>query len=68
MNNATKLARTTLAEAEQYLPGSLDRDWHLKAAWKLAQMGAGIPERDWTPPPDDFGPHYLDDEMRHAAQ
>ena len=42
MNRAAILARETLAEAAQYLPGSPDHEYRLRAAWKQAQIAAII--------------------------
>lgn len=53
-----ELAAETLAEAAQYAPGDPDREWRIRAAWKLAQIADGIPACDWTPPPAWFGPGY----------
>lgn len=50
--------RQTLAEASRYAPGDPDREWRIRAAWKLAQIADGIPACEWTPPPADFGPGY----------
>lgn len=66
MNRAAILARETLAEAARYLPGSPDHEYRLRAAWKLAQLAAGIAARDWTDPPADFGPDYFNDNRRAA--
>ncbi|MDK8874369.1 hypothetical protein [Paracoccus sp. SSJ] len=66
MNRAAILARETLAEAAQYLPGSPDHEYRLCAAWKQAQIAAGIAACDWTEPPADFGPDYFNDNRRAA--
>ena len=68
MNRAAILARETLAEAAQYLPGSPDHEYRLRAAWKQAQIAAGIAACDWTDPPADFGQHYLNKVTKVAAE
>lgn len=47
-----------LEDADGYAPGDPDREWRVKAAWKLQQIADGIPACEWTPPPAWFGPGY----------
>lgn len=50
-------AQATLAEAAAYPPGDPDRDWRIRAAWKLDQIARGVPVLEWTDPPADYTPH-----------
>ena len=53
-----------LAERETFKPGLDSWQANTIAAWKLAQMRAGIPACDWTDtPPTDFGPAYLQERI-----
>lgn len=61
---ASAMAEALLTDASKFRPGSLDHQWQSRAAWKLAQMGAGIAACDWTDPPADFG----HPQQRMAAQ
>ncbi|MDQ7262761.1 hypothetical protein NM680_13260, partial [Paracoccus sp. PS-1] len=64
---AAILARETLAEAAQYLPGGLAHKALIRAAWHQHQMGIGIAACDWNDePPADFGPEYFNDNRRAA--
>ena len=53
-----QVLRLTLDEASRYVPGDPDREWRVRAAWKLQQIADGIPCSEWTPPPAWFGPGY----------
>ncbi len=51
-----------LAERETFKPGLDSWQANTIAAWKLAQMRAGIASCDWTDtPPADFGLSYLNE-------
>lgn len=53
-----------LAERETFKPGLDSWQANTIAAWKLAQMRAGIASCDWTDtPPADFGPAYLQERI-----
>ena len=53
MTPAAMKARALLAECAAYAPGSLDRQWRARAAWKLTQMDRGIPVNRWTETPQE---------------
>ncbi|MCV2449395.1 hypothetical protein [Paracoccus sp. DMF] len=53
-----------LDERETFALGLSRWQANTAAAWKLAQMRAGIPACDWTDtPPTDFGPAYLQERI-----
>jgi len=53
-----------LAERETFKPGLDSWQANTIAAWKLAQMRAGIAACDWSDtPPADFGPAYLQERI-----
>ncbi len=63
-------ARTAemLAERDACRPGSLDWQWRNETAWRFHMLDHGGLLSDTTPPPADFGPHYLEPQMGIAAE
>ena len=63
MSITTEMTRL-LDERETFAPGMDSWQANTIAAWKLAQMRAGIASCDWTDtPPADFGPAYLQERI-----
>jgi len=44
-------AASLLGEAQAFPPGSPDREYRTRAAWKLDQISRGVAACDWTDTP-----------------
>ena len=64
----SEAAAEMLAQRDDFRPGSMDWEWRNCTAWTFFQMGQGIAPNDWTAPPADFGPQYLQPQFEVAAE
>lgn len=60
--------RDMLIARDRQRPGSADWQWMNAAAWRFHQMAHDVAPSDETPPPADFGLHYLEPQMGIAAE